>query len=139
MNPTIQFRVQLESSVLNSLTPDDFIGSNTLQVWGGGAAYERWHLSFVGDTDCLPDTIPVTATQDYGGLMYNRWVGSDDGNSLNLDFPPTGGSIGVGGTISDSGANNFPEVAPMPDAGSGTLTLTATNVQTMVVTVHYSD
>lgn len=98
--------------------------------------YMRYSVNFTGDTHLLPNSVPVTVTWTQGTALDFRWgPGGASSGSYTLDFPKTGGTIGIGGSVSDA-TGVRPNVATVP-AGTtaGTVTFKAPGVITLVLTV----
>ena len=126
----------------------DFILSGTPSTsptgtWNGSGSYvtyDRYTIDFVWDTDHLPDPVPVTVTwQIWSNPAHGSQFRWDNGNSnsgiRHFDIPKSGGSLGLGGTVSDFHVSR-PMITNSDDAPhTGTVTFTATGVQTLTISV----
>ena len=105
--------------------------------------YERYTIHFTGDTGHLPNTFPVTVSLAPNGLEQSGnhfyWYSNvSTGSYTFTNVPKTGGSLGVNGTIFDSGGSThyLPEVLNNSNSQlTGTVTFTASGVMPLTISV----
>lgn len=130
----IYFRIALNGFIQGSISQTSWTGSITLTFNFLITQFTTWEVSFVGNTSGLSDPVPVTVSSAVGGLLVHLWT-INPNETVNLNFPRSGGgTVGLGGTVLNTAAFR-PWAAAVADGITGTLTLSSPGVQTMTVTM----
>lgn len=109
----------------------------TWEMTEENVGYWSYRIEFLGYTEILPDNVDVTLTWTKDN-SNNFWWGNSTNSSdtVTISVPKTGGTIGLNGTVLDSGGNARPTVqGTNPDETAGTITFKATSVETLTITV----
>lgn len=107
VNPYPQFRVEVHNAVNGSLNPTSYTGAGGVMTASQEyVEYQYWTIAFVGDTTTFPDLINVRVQANNGCAICDSNWANGPGANIYLDFPKQGGgSVGIGGTVYNPGAN----------------------------------
>ena len=135
ISPYPQFRIVLHNPINGTLTPTSRTGSGTITASQEYVEYQNWSLYFVGNTTTFPDMINVRVQANNGcAFCDSNWANGPGGN-IYRDFPKQGGgSVGLGGTVYNAGANR--PYLRTPGGQTNWVGLLADGVQTMQITIN---
>lgn len=130
------FSVSVLDVVSPALVPTVVSGTAATTVMTAASiSYGKFSINFVGATGALPDPVSVTFAWNAGGATLYNWDGTANPvGSKTANVPLAGGTVGMGGTVLDTGASAVPTIT-MPSGNTASITFSAPGVQSMAVTV----
>ena len=137
----VRFLVSPEDPVNNrQIFTGDIPARSPSGIWNGNSSpvtYRRYSINFEGNIAHLPPIIPVTVHWDGNG-QFSQFFWDESGSTTGthtFNIPKTGGTIGNGGSAYDTRTNNPATQSAILNSPNGTVTFTASGVQTLILAV----